>query len=127
MAEVKADEPQGACQLAAAVAIDGNITMYHGNTGAEVVSLQLRGQQPYLSICCSEDLEPAGYANQTAPQLLFDAAHSHLFVSVARTATVHAVEIKMAPPASAATGGATVGTAGAVELRVVRSVVPPLL
>ncbi|PNW81344.1 hypothetical protein CHLRE_07g352075v5 [Chlamydomonas reinhardtii] len=88
--------------------IDGNITMYHGNTGAEVVSLQL---------------EPAGYANQTAPQLLFDAAHSHLFVSVARTATVHAVEIKMAQPASAATGGATVGTAGAVELRVVRSVV----
>ena len=61
-------------------------------------------------------LEPAGYANQTAPQLLFDAAHSHLFVSVARTATVHAVEIKMAQPASAA-------TAGAVELRVVRSVV----
>ncbi|PNW81343.1 hypothetical protein CHLRE_07g352000v5 [Chlamydomonas reinhardtii] len=81
--------------------IDGNITMYHGDTGAEVVSLQL---------------EPAGYANQTAPQLLFDAAHSHLFVSVARTATVHAVEIKMAQPASAA-------TAGAVELRVVRSVV----
>ncbi|KAG2429813.1 hypothetical protein HXX76_010597 [Chlamydomonas incerta] len=100
---------EGAGHLVA-LHIDGNITMYHGNSGAEIASLQL---------------EPAGYANQTAPQLQFDAAHSLLFVSVARTGTVHTLDIKMptATAAAAAGGGSTAPPVGGVELRLVRSVV----
>ncbi|KAG2437051.1 hypothetical protein HYH02_011312 [Chlamydomonas schloesseri] len=94
----------------AALHLDGNVTLYHGDSGAVVASLQL---------------EPAGYANQTAPQMQYDPAHSLLFVSVARTGAVHAVELKMAT--NTVTAGGSSSSAGsataAVELRLVRSVV----
>ncbi len=68
-------------------------------------------------------LEPVGYANQTAPQMLFDAAHSQLFVSVARTGAVHTIELKMLTQAVTAGNATALPTAAtASEFRLVRSV-----
>ncbi|KXZ45932.1 hypothetical protein GPECTOR_49g516 [Gonium pectorale] len=60
--------------------LDGGLTLYHGDSGAVVATLQL---------------EPAGYANQTAPSLQFDPAHSLLFVAVPARGAIHAVQLTL--------------------------------